>query len=99
LEAVTLEGRALGGAVAGVGEGLIDLEMVAPAGELDALVAEIGRFAGHLVEFEVRPLAGEQGDKPSHAPALPCVSDTRQFDANEYFGRIWGGVQRGGARE
>ena len=55
---------ALAAAVAVVG--LIDLEMIAPAGQLDAVVAELFGFAGHLLQRQIGPLTGEERDRTWH---------------------------------
>jgi hypothetical protein len=49
----------------GIGGG-IDIEVVAPAGELDAVVAHFFDERGELLEGQVGPLAGEQGDGSRH---------------------------------
>ena len=44
----------------GIGsEGLVDIEVVAPAGELEAIVAPFADAAGEIGQGEVGPLAGE----------------------------------------
>ena len=40
----------------------VDVEVVAPAGELEAVEAPAARLRGELVERQVGPLAGEQSD-------------------------------------
>jgi hypothetical protein len=78
LEAVGLQDVPARLDVAGVFDGLVDFEVVAPAGQFDAVVAEaLGLFAD-FVELQVRPLAGEQGDRTRHvnlsfAVAVKCV--------------------------
>src|SRR5262249_6678264 len=52
--------------VAVVGECLPDVEVVAPAGDLQAVVAPAGGEPAHLFERQVGPLAGEQGDGSGH---------------------------------
>ena len=54
---------------------LLHLEMVAPAGELDAVVAELLGFAGHLLEGQIGPLAGEEGDRTWHVRNLSLVEN------------------------
>ena len=53
-------------AVGGVAEGLADIEMVAPAGELEAIVAPFADAPGEFVEREIGPLAGEEGERAGH---------------------------------
>jgi crossover junction endodeoxyribonuclease RuvC len=45
------------------------VEMVTPAGDLQALVPPGGRQPGHLLERQVGPLAGEQRDGTGHRSA------------------------------
>jgi hypothetical protein len=45
---------------------LAHLEVVAPAGELEAVVAEPAGLLDHRREGEVGPLAGEEGDGAGH---------------------------------
>src|SRR5215204_3060184 len=49
-----------------VGERLLHLEVVAPTGELQAVVAHLLGERGQLFEGHVRPLAGEQGNWSCH---------------------------------
>ena len=53
-------------AVAVVGERGVDVEVVAPAGELEAVEAPAAGLLGELGERQVGPLAGEQGDWSCH---------------------------------
>ncbi|MND04366.1 hypothetical protein D3C83_245990 [compost metagenome] len=57
-------------AVAVVLEGLLHLEMVPPAGQFDAVVAEFLGFFGHVGQGQVGPLAGEQGNGAGHGMLL-----------------------------
>lgn len=43
-----------------------DLEVVAPAGELDAVVAHFFDEGEEFVQGQIRPLAGEEGDFSTH---------------------------------
>ena len=52
--------------VAGLRECLVDLEVVAPARELEAVEAPRGRLRGQLREREVGPLAREERDRARH---------------------------------
>ena len=49
-----------------VAGGGIDVEMVAPAGELYAIVAHFLDQRREFFEGKVGPLAGEQGDRAGH---------------------------------
>jgi hypothetical protein len=46
-----------------VGQRLVDLEVVTPAGDLQSVVAPLGGEPAHLLERQVGPLAGEQRDR------------------------------------
>jgi hypothetical protein len=48
--------------VARIRKGLVDLEVVAPAGELEAVEAPATCLLGQLFQRQVGPLAGEQRD-------------------------------------
>ena len=65
-EAVALEQLAPAGGVIGLGHRAVDLEVVAPARELEAVEAERRRLAREVVECQVGPLAGEQRDRSGH---------------------------------
>ena len=59
--------------VAGVGERPIDLEVVSPARELDAVETPAGGAGGEVGERQVGPLAGEEGDRSRHFGSLADV--------------------------
>ena len=65
-EAVPLEQVALRLHVVRLGDRPVDLEVVAPAGELDAVEAPLLQLADEQLERQVGPLAGEQGDGTCH---------------------------------
>jgi hypothetical protein len=73
-ETVLLEELALPAGVAAVGDRLVDLEVVAPAGELEPIEAPARTARGELRDRQVGPLAGEQGDGTRHRISL-LVSD------------------------
>src|SRR5262245_54409539 len=50
----------------------IDVEMIPPAGQLHAVVAEAFRLRTKLVKREVGPLAGEERDGACHVSGSPC---------------------------
>ena len=56
-------------AVAVVLERLVDLEVVAPAGELEAVEAPAAGLRGEILDRQVGPLAGEQRDGTGHRSA------------------------------
>ncbi|MDQ0597730.1 hypothetical protein QF037_002075 [Streptomyces canus] len=60
LQAVFLQELVARGEVRRVGEGLVDLEVVAPAGEFQSVVAEVAGQTADLFEGKVGPLAGER---------------------------------------
>ena len=57
-------------AVARLGERAVDLEVVAPAGELEAVEAPAAGLRRELLERQVGPLAGEQRDGTCHVLLL-----------------------------
>ena len=69
VEAVALEQLAPLAAVRVVGERGVDVEVVAPAGELEAVEAPLAGLGGELGERQVGPLAGEQRDWSWHEGA------------------------------
>ena len=50
-----------------------DVEVVAPAGDLQAVVAPFAREAGDFLEGQVCPLAGEKRDRSRHRGVLSSV--------------------------
>ena len=46
--------------------GGIDVEMVAPAGEFEAILAEVARLLAEVFQLEIGPLAGEERDGSGH---------------------------------
>src|SRR2546421_2407310 len=62
---------------------LVHFEMIPPARQLDTVVAEVFRFGADLIERQVSPLAGEQGDGTSHRTILQefdfCVKRPRKW--------------------
>ena len=66
LEVVLVEQLAPLGAVAVLLEGLIDLEMIAPAGQFEAVVAEAAEFSRQFGQRQVGPLAREHRDRSCH---------------------------------
>ena len=68
-EFVALELVTLLGAVRGLLECPGGVEVVAPAGQFEPLVAELARFPGEIIEGQIGPLAGEQRDRSRHEAA------------------------------
>jgi hypothetical protein len=66
VEPVALEDLAPVGAVPGVRERGGDVEVVAPAGELEPVELPLAALGGEDLQREVGPLAGEQGDGSCH---------------------------------
>jgi hypothetical protein len=71
-EAVFFEEFAFAGAVGIVGEGFVDFEVVAPAGKFESIVAEFFGFFAECFEWEVGPLAGEEGNGTCHFGGAPA---------------------------
>src|SRR5689334_1488118 len=53
-------------AVALFAEGTLDLEVIAPAAQVQPLIAPFGDVAGQLLQGEVGPAATEQEDRSCH---------------------------------
>jgi hypothetical protein len=70
LQPVALEQLAPRTHVAGLGERAVDLEVVAPAGQLEPVEAPLGAAGGELLQRKVGPLAGEQGDGSRHGTRM-----------------------------
>jgi hypothetical protein len=66
LEPVLLEDVAAGAHVPVVAQRLVDLEVIAPAGELEAVETPRRRFSGDGLERKVGPLSGEECDWSWH---------------------------------
>ncbi|GHC08449.1 hypothetical protein GCM10010348_33370 [Streptomyces anthocyanicus] len=69
LEAVLVEQLVPGVHVGRIREGLVDLEVVAPAGEFQAVVAEVAGEPADLLQRQVRPLSGEEREVAWHGAA------------------------------
>ena len=61
LQVVLFEQVAFAAAVRVVGDGLVDLEMVAPAGQLEPVVPEVAGLFAQRFQREIGPLTGETG--------------------------------------
>ena len=57
--------------VVALAEGTRDLEMVAEAGEVEAVVPELGGLGREFFERQVGPGAGEQEDGSGHGSGVP----------------------------
>ena len=66
--------------VAVVGERLVDLEVVAPARQLQSVVPNL-RSGGEFGEGQVGPLAGEQCARTGHRLSVPFIRGRRSRDA------------------
>ena len=66
VQVVALEQLLDAGAVVVLGKRTVDLEVVAPARELEAVEAPAARLLGEVLERQVGPLAGEEGDRSRH---------------------------------
>ena len=98
LQVVALQQVAAVGAVAVVGQRLVDLEMVAPAGQLQPLIAELAGLAGHVLQRQIGPLAGEQRDRSSHVWLLRWVETAtcRGRSAKRHFDVLASSVNSAG---
>ena len=74
VQVVALQDLLLRAAVPVVLESLVDLEVIAPAGELEAVEAPPTRLGGEILEREVGPLAGEQRDWTGHRTSWTAVN-------------------------
>src|SRR5690606_17108416 len=77
LESVLVEQLVPGVDVGGVGEGLVHLEVVAPAGEFEPVVAEVAGESADLLQGQVGPLAGEQREVARHPYPSSSGGDRR----------------------
>ena len=66
LHVVLLQHLPLVGTVVVLVQGLVHLEVVAPAGQLQAVEAVLAEPAGQLLHRQVGPLAGEHGNRSCH---------------------------------
>ena len=73
LEVVLVQDGEPVGDVVVVGGAAPDVQVVAPAGDLQAVEAPAGREPRDLLEGQVGPLAGEEGDGSSHVLPDPFV--------------------------
>ena len=73
-----LSRASLFGAVIVVAEGALDLEVIAPAAEIDALVAPLGDLRRQLFQRQVGPLAAEQQDRSRHRRLSQTSGERRQ---------------------
>ena len=58
-QVVAFEQIAAAGAVAVVGQRLVDFEVIAPAGQLQPLIAKLAGLARDVLQRQIGPLAGE----------------------------------------
>ena len=66
LKSVAFEHFALACAVIGLGGGEIDLEMIAPTGQFEAIVTETLELLGQFLQGKIGPLAREHRDRSRH---------------------------------
>src|SRR5207245_11564763 len=66
VESVPLEDLPASLHIVGIGQGLVDLEVITPAGELEPVETPRGRLLRERVESQIGPLAGEQSHRTSH---------------------------------
>ena len=77
-EFVPFEQIAFGGAVAAVFQSLGHIEVVAPAGQLQAGVAKLAGLAGQILKRHIGPLAGEERDGAGHGMFLSSGGQNRE---------------------
>ncbi len=92
LHVVLFQHFPLVGTIVVVGQGLVDLEVVAPAGQLQPVVAELAELLGQGFQGQVGPLAGEHGDRSSHRVLLlrSCAWESRANGRNHLRARLPG---------
>src|SRR5690606_25616694 len=66
LQVVAVQEIAFGADVVGIGHRAVDFEVVAPAGEFQAAVAEIAGLLGQGFARKISPLAGKERDGSCH---------------------------------
>ena len=94
LKPVALQQFAFPLAVFRLGHGQIDLEVIAPAGQFEAIVTETLELLGQLLQGQVGPLAREHGDRSWHEKLLELNCDSG-YRRTLYFDRSRGNVQPG----
>ena len=86
LQVLTFEQVTSPAAIRLVGQRLVDLEVVTPAGEFQAVVAKVAAQRGHVFERFVGPLSREKRYRPGHQRLPRAVGwydwDKRQFKQN-----------------
>ena len=70
LQVVLLQEVAFTAAVGIVGDRLVDLEMVAPASQLEPVVTKLTGLLAQRLEGEIGPLAGKQRNGASHGDSF-----------------------------
>ena len=59
------------GRIVRVVDGLLYLKVIAPAGQLEPLIAEVTCLAAHVFERQIGPLAGKKRDESRHRRDTP----------------------------
>jgi hypothetical protein len=67
LEVIAIQEVPLGRGVARIGDRLIDLEVISPTSQLEALVTGVARQATQVFERQIGKLTSEERDGASHA--------------------------------
>ncbi|CAM5247635.1 hypothetical protein SGRIM128S_08849 [Streptomyces griseomycini] len=70
LETVLVQEPVPGGEVGRVGQSLVDLEVIAPAGELETVVTEVTGQPADLLQRQIGPLTGEQREIARHTVSV-----------------------------
>jgi hypothetical protein len=96
LQIVARQHLSFSAAISIVGNRLVDFEMVAPTGQFDTVVSEIGHHAAEVVNRKIGPLASKECDWTRHDYSLQrCelnwtaghfrgVSDLKQADYRDW---------------
>ena len=83
-EVVALEQLPAARRVARVAHRLGDVEVIAPAGQLQAVEAPAGALGGEVLERQVRPLPGEQRYGSCHVPSHHVLTISSRTPAARY---------------
>src|SRR5205814_232385 len=82
LQPVLVEDIPTGPRVLRLCEGALHLEVVAPAGEFEAVEAPRFRLLRERLQRQVRPLPREECDWPAHPPPAPFLCSTAHLSAS-----------------
>ena len=89
LQLVAFQQVALCRAVAVFGQRPLHVEVIAPAGQFQAVVAKLGRLAGQVLQGKIGPLTGKQRERASHAKLLRSAGCQSAGTASRSLGRAF----------